>query len=118
MVRRHWQDWLTLLVGMWLIVSSWVLGIAVPGGTTAQAITWNFVLSGVAALALGIAALASFRVWKEWADVLLGLWLVASPWILGFLSAQAPRWNALACGLIIIVAAASTIYDEQQTGEI
>ena len=81
--RQHWQDWLNGIIGIWLIVSPWVLRF---GSTTRpeSTMTWNFVLSGGVALILAIAALTAYRMWEEWVDVVLGLWLIASPWVLNF----------------------------------
>ena len=81
--RQHWQDWLNGIIGIWLIVSPWVLRFGSTTGPEAT-MTWNFVLSGAIALSLAIAALMAYRMWEEWVDVVLGLWLIASPWVLDF----------------------------------
>lgn len=49
--RQHWHNWLNGIIGIWLIVSPWVLRFGStprPGST----MTWNFVLSGAIALSL------------------------------------------------------------------
>lgn len=115
MNKQHWQDWLTAVVGVWLVVSPWVLTFAMPEGASTTVIDWNFVLSGTVAVMLGVAALASYRFWEEWADMALGLWLVASPWVLQFTASSAGKWNAIACGIIVIAAAGWTLIEEQQT---
>jgi hypothetical protein len=49
---------------------------------------------------------------RRWADAvvtLLGLWLVASPWVLGHVAQTAPTWNAWIVGLIITVAAVAAL---------
>lgn len=49
--------------------------------------------------------------WQDWLNVILGLWTVASPWILGFASGEglaAP--TALLLGAAIVVLAVSAIY--------
>lgn len=99
MKDRNWQDAVTLILGLWLIASPWVLTLAPPDGVATTALTWNFVLSGIAAALLGLAALAYFRPWEEWLDIVLGLWLIASPWLLGFTWSDAFVANALICGL-------------------
>lgn len=43
--------------------------------------------------------------WKDAVNIVLGLWLIASPWALGFVTDPAPTWNAWAVGVIIAVAA-------------
>jgi hypothetical protein len=39
--------------------------------------------------------------WRDWATVALGLWLIASPWVLGFADHTAAMWNALLLGVAI-----------------
>lgn len=41
--------------------------------------------------------------WEDWGGVLLGLWLLASPWILGFSGEQAATMNALFMGTILVL---------------
>jgi predicted cobalt transporter CbtA len=41
----------------------------------------------VAGAIIGVASLAAiiaYRDWEEWVNVLMGVWLIASPWLLGF----------------------------------
>ncbi len=49
------------------------------------------------------------RQWQDVANVLLGIWLIASPWIIGFTEVQYTLWNAYILGAIIAVAAASAL---------
>ncbi len=105
-ISRHWQDDITVLLGAWLIVSPWVLGFA---GT--QAAVWNAVLAGVFILLISLAALTRFEEWEEWLDMAIGLWLIASPWALGFASlgagvemaTAAATWNVVLAGLATVI---------------
>jgi hypothetical protein len=45
---------------------------------------------------LSIAALAAFAVWEEWLNLVAGLWLVVSPWILGFEDSNAVMVDVVA----------------------
>ena len=48
------------------------------------------------------------RLTSQWRDALnfvFGIWLVLSPWILGYVAEQAAAWNAYLVGAIIAVAA-------------
>ena len=116
---RHWQDWLVTLIGVWLVISHWALDITIPEGVSATMATvaqWNAIASGVVAIALGVAATAVFKRWEEWADIALGIWLVVSPWFLGFSAIEAAMWNVTICGALIILSAAWSLYDERQAG--
>jgi hypothetical protein len=43
------------------------------------------------------------QAWEEWVEVAIGVWLIASPWLLGFSDMQAPLQNALFTGLAVTV---------------
>jgi len=93
---QHWQDPVNALLGAWLIESPWVVGFA--GQRMALA---TFLVLGGLLLASAIAAIVAPRAWEEWAEVLLGVALVASPWILGFAGHRAAMQNAAFAGLVV-----------------
>jgi SPW repeat-containing protein len=39
---------------------------------------------GLLIAVLSIAALAAFAVWEEWFNLVVGLWLIATPWLFSF----------------------------------
>ena len=80
-VTRNWSDSINLLIGAWLFVSVWVLSFA-----SIPAAMWNALILGALVAILAIAALMEWREWEEWTDMLVGAWLVISPWVLGFKS--------------------------------
>ena len=41
--------------------------------------------------------------WEDWVGVGLGVWLLASPWVLGFSDQSAPMMNALIMGSILVL---------------
>jgi phosphoglycerol transferase MdoB-like AlkP superfamily enzyme len=114
MRKLYWQDWLTAVVGAWLIVSPWILKFPTLEGMLATFAILNFALAGLATLAFAAAALASYRLWEEWADIVIGLWLVVSPWVLQLTVSPLAKWNAVITGLIIIVTAAWTLAEGRQ----
>lgn len=116
MKEPHWQDWLMAVVGLWLILANWVLAPLLPGGVSPEPVAWNYVIAGAAALTLGVAAIAAFRIWEEWAGLLIGLWLMVSPWVLGFVSSPITMWNVMISGLIIVFIAGWSIYDQGVAG--
>lgn len=100
----HWQDWVNLLLGGWLFVSPWVLGYA-----DLPAPAWNSWVLGVVVAAISVAALIQFAQWEEWVNAILGLWLLISPWVMGFAQdAPAALWNHVLLGIVV---AALAIWD-------
>ncbi|MGC9603085.1 MAG: SPW repeat protein [Minisyncoccia bacterium] len=41
--------------------------------------------------------------WNYWTLLVIGLWLVISPWILGFSSFNLPAWNSILMGVLVII---------------
>src|SRR5215813_3702477 len=76
---KHWQDPVNLILGVWLLISPWVLEHQAEATSTG-----NAVILGVLIALAAVIALFRVKAWEEWTNVVLGVWLVVSPWILGF----------------------------------
>jgi hypothetical protein len=89
-------NWFVLVPAAWLLISPWVL----PSVATA---TWALNAWIVAILigALAVAALMQLTEWEDWGNLVLGAWLFASPWILGYVGSGA--WNAWIVGAVVVV---------------
>ncbi len=72
-------DVVNLILGMILFFSPWLLGLS--AGAPWQS---SSPIIGLLIALLSVAALAAFAVWEEWLNLIAGLWLVLSPWFLGF----------------------------------
>ena len=100
-VRRaavsHWQDWVNLVLAVWLFVSPWVLTyLDVPSAA------WNAWVIGALVALVSIVALVQFAQWEEWINFVLGLWLLVSPWVMGFAQSNpAALWNHVVVGLVV-----------------
>jgi hypothetical protein len=100
LTARRWQDQLILVLGLWLIVSPWAF--AYPEGSPQMI---NAFVSGVV-----IAALAAFDLYKTyfWAvmlNLLVGIWVAVSPWVLGAADRGTVMWNELIVGIAVVVLA-------------
>lgn len=97
-VPKFWQDWVTLLLGVWLFAAPWALGYM-----NLPAAAWNSWIFGVVIAAFSVAALIQFQTWEEWVNVAVGIWLLVSPWVLGFASNETATalWNHVAVGLVV-----------------
>ena len=76
-------DVANLALGAVLFFSPWLFDLSVG----AQWQTASIV--GLIIAVLSIAALAAFAVWEEWLNLIAGLALMVSPWLLGFQNSQA-----------------------------
>jgi predicted MFS family arabinose efflux permease len=94
-VSTAWQDAINLVLGAWLVLSPLILGYV---GDRNPA--WNAFIVGAAIFILAAAAIWAFQKWEEWINVLLGLWLIVSPWALGFNTMPTPLWNQIIVGVL------------------
>lgn len=49
--------------------------------------------------------------WQDWVNVVLGAWMVVSPWVLGFASTDsAAAWSAWILGAAVLISAGIAVY--------
>lgn len=108
---KHWQDPINIVIAIWLIASPWVIGYVDYTAATANSVAVGTLL---AAAALG--AIFVPRAWEEWTEVLLGLWMILSPWVLGFAAAGAATANAVVSGLVVIALALWVLATDKDYG--
>ncbi|MBO9680843.1 SPW repeat protein [Paenacidovorax monticola] len=94
---KHWQDPLNALLGAWLALSPWVLGYQDQMTPTA-----NGVVIGLALIAAALGAIFMPRAWEEWSEGVLGLWMIVSPWVLGFSMHMDAMRNAVVSGIVVL----------------
>jgi hypothetical protein len=76
-------DVVNLALSVVLFFSPWMFDL--PTGAAWQTAS----IVGILIAVLSVAALAAFAVWEEWLNLVAGLALIASPWLLGFEDHQA-----------------------------
>lgn len=93
-----WESGTNILLGLWLVLSPFFFGYA------SSAELGSDMLAGAA-----IALLAAFRTfqrdvgdWADWLTALLGVWVLLSPWIIGFSNNQAHTFNDVMVGTIVL----------------
>lgn len=92
---------LDALAGLWLVLSPWVLAFQVPAATTN-----NIIFGLLITLLAAIRFFGAFNAaWVSWVNAVLGLWVLLSPWFLGFTAFEVPTTNNIILGIIVIVLA-------------
>jgi SPW repeat len=95
---KRWQDWVTFVLGLWLVVSPWALGHLNDVPTA----LWNAFVLGLAIAISSATAMRVPTIWEEWINMAFGVWLIFSPWVLGFAALRIATLNAVIVGLIVI----------------
>jgi len=104
MLDKRWQDWATLVAGMWFAMAPWAL----VQGQVDEVVLYNALAVGIALVLFSAGALAKPETWEEVVDFLIGLWAMASPWVLGYSGMYLLTVNAVVVGLVVAVVAAWT----------
>jgi len=96
-------DAVNLLLSVVLFFSPWLFDLSAG----AQWQTASIV--GILIAVLSIAALAAFALWEEWLTLIVGLTLIASPWLLGFADSDAMTID-VAIGVMVAALAAFEVW--------
>jgi hypothetical protein len=92
-VPEGWEDWTTLVIGLWLFASSWTL--KVDNSEAAE----NFLLVGALVITFELVTFYTLRVWEEWINIVLGSWLIVSSFTMSGFAVVA---NAVVCGALLL----------------
>ena len=89
---RKWRresalDLYNLLLAAVLLASPWLFTLTNAAGKL------DLWACGAAIAVLSLGAIIAYASWEEWANLLLGLWLIVSPWILGFAHTRAMHFS-------------------------
>lgn len=108
--NRTWVDWLALALGIAIVLAPWV-----TLETADRSVVINAAVAGVAVMILAELDLLSVRRWTEAGQLMLGLWVAASPIALGYGGAGTLRfWHFLA-GILVAALGAMALW--QAVGE-
>ena len=101
---KHWQDPVNAVLGVAVAVSPWVLDYS-----SETIATSNAVVIGLALVAAALGAMLAPKAWEEWTEAVFGLWMVISPWMLGYSHVQTAMYVAVGVGLIVVLLALWTL---------
>ncbi len=96
---------LTAILGLLLQISPWLFGFA-----TVDAAAWTAGIGGIVVTVMSFAAFISLREWKEWVCFVAGLFLIISPWLLGFAGNASATWTHVGIGVLVTALAAFELW--------
>ena len=102
----RWQNWANIVLGIILFISPWYTVTWEYGNSS-----WDAWIIGVAIVIVALAALLeAARPVASWINVILGIWLFISPWVLGFAYRTGMAWTAWIIGVLVFILALWAIY--------
>jgi SPW repeat len=107
-VPKEWQDWLNLVLGIWICVSPWALNFTDNTSAAHTAIAIGFLI-----IVSEVFTFWALRLVEEWINVLLGGWLVISAWLTD-VGASSAKVDFIAGGVAVILLAVYEIWDARR----
>jgi hypothetical protein len=105
-------DVVNLCLGVVLFFSPWLFDLS-------TGVQWQTASTvGIIIAVLSIAALAAFAVWEEWLNLIAGLALIVSPWLLGFQDSEAMTIDVVIGMIVAVLAAFEAWFVRQAQNEI
>lgn len=96
-VHRTWEDWAGICLGTLIGLSPWL-----TGQQDDPVVAWNAVLVGLFVVMLNALELVDLHRWEETGDIVLGLWLIASPFVFIYDGALAYWHYGLGAAVVLL----------------
>jgi type IV secretory pathway TrbD component len=112
--HRTWEDWCGMLLGVLIVLSPW---FPTPAGHEVVGAERSFVILNtltVGILVFGLAQLeyVALQRWEEVAEGVVGLWLIASPYIFGYSDDGPLRFWHTSLGSLVVLLAALPLWQD------
>jgi heme/copper-type cytochrome/quinol oxidase subunit 3 len=92
-------------LGVILLISPWLLGFAAE-----RVPTWTALIGGAVIAAAALAAFTRLLEWEEWVNLVAGLCIAVSPWVLGFTGLAKAAWTHIIVGVLVALLAAIELW--------
>ena len=106
---KEWQDWGSLLLGIWLCVSPWALRFTADSTATSTVLCVGFLM-----ISAEVFTLSALGIFEELIDAVLGAWLLVSVWLFG-ISTPTARVDLIVSGLVVLIFSFYEIWDSRRT---
>jgi hypothetical protein len=101
--HRTWEDWGGMLLGALIIASPWfpIQDEAMRAGQ--QMIILNTIAIGLVVFGLAQLEYVALQRWQEVITILVGLWLIVSPYVLGYSGGGFLRLYHTSLGVLVVL---------------
>lgn len=110
--HRTWEDWLGMLFGVLIVLSPWF-----PTQTSHEVVDTgrsyvivNTFIVGIIVFGLAQLEYVALQRWQEVAGILLGLWLIISPYLFGYSTDGMLRFYHSSLGSLVLLLAALQLW--------
>lgn len=111
-VHRTWEDWIAMLLGVAIALSPWPAQPVYLGCPMPTEIVWNSMLIGILVAALGAIELVDLRRWEQVGEIVCGGWLIASPYVFGYVGAGMLQYWHFGLGAAVVLLAVIELWQD------
>jgi hypothetical protein len=101
--HRTWEDWCGMLLGALIVVSPW---FPIPEDVPIAGqpiIILNTVVIGLVVFSLAQLEYVALQRWEEVTTIVVGLWLIVSPYVLGYSGEGFMRLYHSSLGVVVVL---------------
>ena len=112
--HRTWEDWCGMLLGVLIVLSPWFpaeTGHEVVDAERSLVILNTFTI-GILVFGLAQLEYVALQRWEEVTAILLGLWLIASPYLFGYSDDDMLRFYHSSFGGLVVLLAALQLWQD------
>lgn len=117
--HRTWEDWLGMALGVLIVLSPWFPTQATHEmiDTERSFIVLNTFTVGLLVFGLAQLEYVALQRWEEVAEILLGLWLIVSPYIFGYADEGMLRLWHTSLGVLVVLLAGFQLWQDWDLSE-
>jgi hypothetical protein len=112
-VHPSWEDWASMAVGGLILISVWTIQAGDLGYATLSAVLVGCLVIMAAWLEVAWLEFMMPQIWEEWVELVLGLWLVASPWVFGYSQLIVPTVIHVVLGGLVALLAVLELWQDR-----
>jgi hypothetical protein len=112
--HRTWEDWCGMLLGVLIVLSPWFpaeTGHEVVDAERSLVILNTFTI-GILVFGLAQLEYVALQRWEEVAAIVLGLWLIASPYLVGYSGDGLLKFYHSSFGGLVVLLAALQLWQD------
>jgi len=101
--HRTWEDWCGMLLGALIVVSPWFPLLEEAPIAGQPLVILNTVAVGLVVFGLAQLEYVALQRWEEVTTILVGLWLIVSPYVLGYSGEGFLRLYHSSLGVVVVL---------------
>jgi hypothetical protein len=102
--HRTWEDWGGMVLGLLIALTPWFPTQQGEWGDAGRSVVvLNTVMVGIIVFGLAQLEYVSLQRWEQVAGIIVGLWLILSPFVLGYHSGGLLRFYHSAFGALVVL---------------